>query len=67
LEGEIERLANELNRRNDRLVALRQQQIVDGSDAYDRAMEAGLSDWQAMQRELHLLHLLRAASRQFGG
>ena len=66
LEGEIQRLAAELGRMNDRFDALRQQQIADGRDAYDRGMEAGRDEWHALQRELHLLHLLRAASRQFG-
>jgi hypothetical protein len=67
VEGEIQRLAAELNRRNDRLLALRRQQMVDGSDVYQRAMEAGRDEWHALERELHLLHLLRAASRQFAG
>jgi hypothetical protein len=48
------------------LALLQRQQQAEGSDVFDRAMEAGRDEWQAMQRELHLLHLLRAASRQFG-
>ena len=67
LEGEIQRLAAKLDRMNDRFVALQQQQIADGGDGYDRAMEAGRDEWHALQRELHLLHLLRAASRQYNG
>jgi hypothetical protein len=65
LEGEIERLAAELNRVNRRFAALKKQQLAHGGDVYDRAMEAGRDEWHALQRELHLLHLLRAASRQF--
>jgi hypothetical protein len=59
VEAEIERLAAELDRMNARFAAL------NGSDGYNRAMEAGRDEWHAVQRELHLLHLLRAASRQF--
>jgi hypothetical protein len=55
LELEIQRLAAKLERMNDRLVELQD----------DRAMEAVRDQWHALQRELHLLHLLRAASRQF--
>jgi hypothetical protein len=66
LEPEIQRLAAELDRMNDRLVELEQRQIAEGSDVYDRTMEAERDEWHALQRELHLLHLLRAASRQFG-
>jgi hypothetical protein len=66
VEGEIQRLAAELNRRDDRFMTLRQQQMAEGSDVYDRAMEAGREEWHALQRELHLLHMLRAASTQFG-
>jgi hypothetical protein len=64
LEPEIERLAAELHRMNDRLVQLQQRQVAEGSDVYDRAMEARRDQWHALQRELHLLQLLRAASRQ---
>lgn len=64
VEPEIRRLAAELDRMNHRLEALRQRQIAEGSDVYDRAMEAGRDEWHALQRELHLLQLLRAASRQ---
>lgn len=66
LEPEIQRLAAKLDRMNHRLVDLEQRQIAEGSDVYDRAVEAGRDEWHALQRELHLLHLLRAASRQFG-
>lgn len=65
LESEIQRLAARLNRMNQDLAALQQRQIAAGSDVYDRAMEAVRDEWHALQRELHLLHLLRAASRQF--
>ena len=65
LEPEIQRLASRLDRMNDRFLKLQQQQVAGGSDVYDRAMEAGRDEWHALQRELHLLHLLRAASRQF--
>ena len=67
LEPEIQRLAAELDRMNHRFAELQQRQIAQGGDAYDRAMEAGRDEWHALQREVHLLHLLRAASRQFGG
>ena len=66
LEPEIQRLAAELDRMNHRFAELQQRQMVEGGDGYDRAMEAGRDEWHALQRELHLLHLLRAASRQFG-
>ena len=66
LEPEIQRLAARLERMNDRFAELQQRQIAEGSEVYDRAMEAGGDEWHALQRELHLLHLLRAASRQFG-
>ena len=65
LEAEIQRLAAELERLNGRLVSLAQQQMAEGGDGYDRAMEAERDQWHGMQRELHLLHLLRAASRQY--
>jgi hypothetical protein len=65
LEPEIQRLAAELDRMNDRFAELQQQQLTEGSDGYVRAIEAGRERWLALQRELHLLHLLRAASRQF--
>ena len=60
LEREIQRLAARLERVNDRFARLEQ-----GSDGYSHAMEAGRDEWHAMQRELHLLQLLRAASKQF--
>jgi hypothetical protein len=66
LEPEIERLASRLRRMDDRLLELRQQQIGEGGDGYDRAMEAGRDEWHRLQRELHLLQLLRAASKQAG-
>jgi hypothetical protein len=48
------------------LVELDRRQVAEGGDEYDRAVEANRHEWLALQRELHLLHLLRAASRQFG-
>jgi hypothetical protein len=66
-EAEIQRLAAELDRMNRRFAELRERQIAGGGDEYDRAMEAERDEWLAVQRELHLLHLLRAASRQFAG
>jgi len=65
LEFEIQRLAAELQRMNRRFLELQQRQLAEGGGMYDRAMEAEGARWQALQRELHLLHLLRAASRQF--
>jgi hypothetical protein len=65
LELEIERLSAELGRMNRHFAALQQRQLAQGGDRYDRAMEAGSDRWHALQRELHLLHLLRAASRQY--
>ncbi len=65
LEREIERLAAELGRMNQKFAWLRQQQIAEGGDGYDRVMEAERNRWHALQRELHLLQMLRAASRQF--
>jgi hypothetical protein len=64
-EAELRRLSLKLERMNQRLVELRERQLADGSDVYDRAMESGRAQWLGLQRELHLLHLLRAASRQF--
>jgi hypothetical protein len=67
LEREIDRLAAELNHMNARLALLQQRQMTEGGDGYDRVMEAERDRWHALQRELHLLHLLRAASRQYAG
>jgi len=66
LEPEIQRLSSELEQINRRLVALQDKQIAEGSQVYDRAIEAGRDRWLELGRELHLLHLVRAASRQFG-
>jgi hypothetical protein len=66
LESEIRRLAGKLDRINQRLVELQDRQTVGGSKVYDGAVEAQWNEWHGLQRELHLLHLLRAASRQFG-
>ena len=65
LEGEIQSLASRLDGMNVRLLQLQEAQGRDGSGAFDRAMEKAWGQWHATQRELHLLHLLRAASRQF--
>lgn len=67
LELEIERLSAELGGMNQRFTALQQQQqqLAPGGDRYDRAMENGRDRWHALQRELHLLQMLRAASRQY--
>jgi hypothetical protein len=65
LETEIQRLAAELERMNHRLAEVKRRQMAEESDVYDRVIEAEREPWHALQRELHLLHLLRAASRQF--
>ena len=67
LEREIERLAAELGRMNQKFAQLQQQQIAEGGDGYDRGMESDTKRWHALQRELHLLQMLRAGSRQFRG
>ena len=66
LESEIERLAAELDGMNQRVFGQQRRQIAEGGDSYDRMMEAERDRWHRLQRELHLMHLLRAASRQFG-
>jgi hypothetical protein len=65
LELEIERLSAKLGRMNQWFTALQQQQLAQGGDRYDRAMENGRDRWHALHRELHLLQMLRAASRQY--
>ncbi|HEX6432991.1 MAG TPA: hypothetical protein VFZ87_02055 [Gemmatimonadales bacterium] len=65
LEPEIERIAAALRRMNQQLLELGGRQIAEGGEAYDRAVESRRQEWHALQRELHLLHLLRAASRQY--
>jgi hypothetical protein len=65
VEAQIQRLGAEVERLNRRLASLAQQQMAEGGDRYDRAMEAERDRWHGLQRELHLLHLLRAASRQY--
>jgi hypothetical protein len=65
VELEIDRLAAELDRINRRLAELKDGQ-TSAADVYDRRVEAERDRWHALQRELHLLQLLRAASRQFG-
>jgi len=64
VEAEIGRLAGKLERINQRLVELKEGQM-EGSEVYDGAVEAQWNEWHALQRELHLLQLLRAASKQF--
>jgi hypothetical protein len=66
-EAELHRLSAELTRMNRRFSELRERQLAEGSDVYDRAMEAGRADWLGLQREVHLLGLLRAASGQIHG
>ena len=65
LEREIERLSAQLRAMTEKLVGLQQQQIEEGGDGFDRTMESERNRWHGLQRELHLLQLLRAASRQF--
>ncbi len=65
LEREIERLAAEAQRADERFARLQQQQMTDGGQG--PAMEAERDRWHGLQRELHLLPMLRAASRQFRG
>lgn len=67
LEAEIQRLGTELGAMNQRLGEVKQRQMAEGSAVYDRAVEDKRDEWHAVQRELHLLQLLRAASRQFRG
>ncbi|MFL5449448.1 MAG: hypothetical protein ACJ8AX_12930 [Gemmatimonadales bacterium] len=65
LEREIERLATEAQRVDERFARLQQQQMAEGGQG--PAMEAERNRWHGLQRELHLLQMLRAASRQFRG
>jgi hypothetical protein len=67
LEREIRRLAAQLERMNERFSQLKRESMTGGGDVFDRAMERDRERWHAVQRELRLLHLLRAASRQFAG
>jgi hypothetical protein len=67
LEREIERLAAEAGRVDEKFARLQQQQMAEGGEGYDRAMESERNRWHGLQRELHLLQALRAASRQFRG
>lgn len=66
VEVEIRRLTAELDRLNQRFHGLEQRQTAEGGRVYHRRLETEREKWHALQRELHLLHLLRAASRQFG-
>lgn len=61
VEREIQLLAAKLDSMNRHFAVLRLQ----GGDVYERAMERRRDEWHALQRELHLLQMLRAASRQF--
>jgi hypothetical protein len=65
LEREIERLAAEAHRVDQRFARLQQRQMTEGGEG--PAMEAERNRWHGLQRELHLLQLLRAASLQFRG
>jgi hypothetical protein len=65
LEREIERLAAEAQRVDERFARLQQQQTAEGGEG--PAMDAERNRWHALQRELHLLQMLRAAFRQFRG
>jgi len=65
LEREITRLAAEAERVDQRFSRLQQQQMTEDSEG--PAMEAERNRWHGLQRELHLLEMLRAASRQFRG
>jgi len=65
LEREITRLAAEAQRVDEGFSRLQQQQMTDGGEG--PAMEAERNRWHGLQRELHLLQMLRAASRQFRG
>jgi len=67
LEREIERMAAQVRRVDERLARLQQQQMAEGGDGYVPAMELERKRWHALERELHLLQMLRAASRQFRG
>ena len=67
LEREIERLAAEAHRVDERFARLQQRQMAEGGEEYIRAMEGERNRWLGLQRELHLLQMLRAASRQFRG
>jgi hypothetical protein len=67
LEREIERLAAEAGRVDEKFVRLQHQQMAEGGKGYDRAMESERNRWHGLQRELHLLQVLREASRQFRG
>jgi hypothetical protein len=67
VEVEIRRLTAELDRMNQRFIELERRRIAEGDRVYHRTLEAERDRWHTLQRELHLLHLLRAASRQFGG
>jgi hypothetical protein len=66
IESEIERIVATLDGTDRQLVALGQRPMLEGVCDYDQAVETKRDEWLALQRELHLLHLLRAASRQFG-
>jgi hypothetical protein len=65
IESEIERIVATLEGIDRQLVALGQRPMLEGDRDYDLAVATKRHEWLALQRELHLLHLLRAASRQF--
>jgi hypothetical protein len=66
VESEMDRIVAKLQGMDRQLVHLSQRQADKCGDGYDRAVETRRQEWLALQRELHLLHLLRVASRQFG-
>ena len=65
LEREIERLAAEARRVDERFARLEQRQMAESGEG--PALELERNRWLGLQRELHLLQALRAASRQFSG
>jgi hypothetical protein len=67
LERAIQLLSAQRNRMNAGLLKLQRVQVEQGGNAFDSAMEAARPQLLALERELHLLQLLRAASRQFSG
>jgi hypothetical protein len=67
VEREIERLSARLDRMNARLVQHNRVQGEQAGPDFHAAMEESRRERLGMERELHLLHMLRAASRQFSG
>jgi hypothetical protein len=67
VERQIQLLSTQRDRMNAGLLKLKQAQGKQDGSAFDSAMEAARPQLLALERELHLLQLLRAASRQFSG